>query len=105
VKIDRLHVEMFAYLVDKLRSTPDGDGSLLDHSVLVYGSGISDGNAHTHHDLPIVVVGGGNRQLKGGRHIRYPKDTPLNNLLLNLLDKVGVHADDFGDSTGPLSDV
>jgi hypothetical protein len=104
-KIDRLHVEMFAYLVSKLQSTPDGDGSLLDHCLLVYGSSLSDGNAHTHHDLPVVVVGGGNGQLKGGRHIRYPKDTPLNNLLLNLLDKVGVHADDFGDSTGRLPDV
>jgi hypothetical protein len=105
LKIDELHVETFAYLLDKLRSTPDGDGTLLDHSVLVYGSSISDGNAHTHHDLPIVVAGGANGQLKGGRHVRYPKDTPLNNLLLTLLDKVGVRVESFGDGTGPLSDV
>jgi len=104
-KIDRLHVEMFAYLVDRLQSTPDGDGNLLDHSVLVYGSSISDGNAHTHHDLPIVVVGGANGQIKGGRHIRYPQETPLNNLLLNLLNKAGVHAESFGDATGVLADV
>jgi hypothetical protein len=105
MKIDTLHVEMFAYLVNKLKSTPDGDGCLLDHSILLYGSSICDGNSHTHHDLPIVVVGGGNGQLKGGRHIRYPKETPLNNLLVNLLDKAGVHVDSFGDSTGHLSDV
>jgi hypothetical protein len=105
VKIDTLHVEMFAYLVGRLESTPDGDGTLLDHSVLLYGSSICDGNKHTHHDLPIVVVGGANGQMKGGRHIRYPQDTPLNNLLLNLLGKAGVQADHFGDSTGLLPDV
>ena len=105
MKIDKLHVEMFAYLIDKLQSTPDGDGTLLDHSVLMYGSSISDGNAHTHHDLLIVVVGGANGQLRGGRHIRYPRDTPLNNLLLNMLAKADVHVDHFGDSTGPLSDI
>ena len=105
MKIDKLHVEMFAYLVDKLQSTPDGDGTLLDHSVLMYGSSISDGNAHTHHDLPIVVVGGANGQIKGGRHIRYPRDTPLNNLLINLLGKAGVQVDHFGDSTGPLAEI
>jgi hypothetical protein len=105
LKIDQLHVETFAYLVDRLQATPDGDGSLLDHSALVYGSSISDGNRHTHHDLPIVVVGGANGQLKGGRHIRYPQDTPLNNLLLNLLAKAGVQVDTFGDSTGPLPHI
>ncbi|MBI4475997.1 MAG: DUF1552 domain-containing protein [Acidobacteria bacterium] len=105
LKIDQLHVETFAYLVDRLRTTPDGDGSLLDHSVLLYGSSICDGNRHTHHDLPAVVVGGANGQLKGGRHIAYPRDTPLNNLLLNLLGKAGVEVDQFGDSTGVLSDI
>ena len=105
MKIDKLHVEMFAYFIDKLQSTPDGDGSLLDHSVIMYGSSISDGNAHTHHDLPIVVVGGANGQIKGGRHVRYPKDTPLNNLLLNLMGKAGVQVDHFGDSTGPLPEI
>lgn len=105
LKIDQLHVETFAYLVDRLRTTPDGDGSLLDHSVLLYGSSICDGNRHTHHDLPAVVVGGANGQLKGGRHSAYPRDTPLNNLLLNLLGKAGVEVDQFGDSTGVLSDI
>jgi hypothetical protein len=73
--------------------------------MLLYGSSISDGNKHTHHDLPIVVVGGANGQLKGGRHIRYAQETPLNNLLLNMLGKAGVPADNFGDSTSPLADV
>jgi hypothetical protein len=105
MKIDKLHVETFAYLVNKLATTRDGDGTLLDHSMLLYGSSISDGNKHTHHDLPIVVVGGANGQLKGGRHIRYAQETPLNNLLLNMLGKAGVPADNFGDSTSPLADV
>ncbi|MBI4476626.1 MAG: hypothetical protein HY654_05600, partial [Acidobacteria bacterium] len=69
------------------------------------GSSICDGNRHTHHDLPAVVVGGANGQLKGGRHSAYPRDTPLNNLLLNLLGKAGVEVDQFGDSTGVLSDI
>jgi hypothetical protein len=104
-KIDKLHVETFAYLVNKLATTRDGDGTLLDHSVLLYGSSISDGNKHTHHDLPIVLVGGASGQVKGGRHIRYAQETPLNNLLLNMLGKAGVPADNFGDSTSPLADV
>jgi hypothetical protein len=70
--------------------------------MIVYGSSLSDANAHTHHDLPIVLVGGGAGQIKGGRHIRYPKDTPMNNLLVNLLDKSGVPIENFGDSTGKL---
>src|SRR5450631_1728793 len=82
IKINELHVRTFAYLLEKLQSTPDGDGSLLDHSMILYGSSISDGNAHTHHDLPLVLAGGAAGQIKGGRHIRYPKETPMNNLLL-----------------------
>jgi hypothetical protein len=101
VKINHLHVETFAYLLNKLRTTPDGDGSLLDHSLILYGSSISDGNAHTHHDLPLVLAGGG--QVRGGRHIRYPKETPMNNLLLTMLDRAGVPAPEkLGDSTGEL---
>jgi hypothetical protein len=100
IKINELHVKTFAYLVEKLQSTPDGDGSLLDHSMILYGSSISDGNAHTHHDLPLVLVGGAAGQVKGGRHIRYPKETPMNNLLLAMLDKAGVPAGHLGDSTG-----
>ena len=102
-KIDAHLVATFAYFLQKLKSTPDGDGNLLDHSMIVYGSSLSDANAHTHHDLPICLLGGGAGQIKGGRHIRYPKDTPLNNLHLNLLDRAGVPVDNFGDSTGKLA--
>jgi uncharacterized protein DUF1552 len=100
IKINELHVKTFAYLMGKLQSTPDGDGSLLDHSMILYGSSISDGNAHTHHDLPLVLAGGAAGQVKCGRHIRYPKETPMNNLLLAMLDKAGVPAEHLGDSTG-----
>lgn len=101
-KIDIYHSQMVAYFLDKLQSTPDGDGSLLDHSMIVYGSGISDGNSHSTKDLPVVLVGGGAGQLKGGRHIRYPKDTPMTNLHLTLLDKLGIPLENLGDSTGKL---
>ncbi len=105
MKIDELHVKTFAYLVDKMSKTPDGDGSLLDHSLLLYGSSISDGNIHTHHDLPLVLVGGAAGQVKGGRHIRYAPETPMNNLLLTMLDKSGVPAETLGDSTGKLDQL
>ena len=101
-KINILHSQMFAYLLEKLQSTPDGDGSLLDHSMIVYGSGISNGNGHDFRNLPILLAGGGAGQIKGGRHIRYPKDTPLTNLYLTLLDKLGLPMENFGDSTGEL---
>jgi hypothetical protein len=103
IKINELHVKMFAYLLEKLQSTPEGDGTLLDHSMVVYGSSISDGNLHTHHDLPIVVAGAGRGKLNGGRHLRYPYETPMNNLLLTLLEKAGVRTEHLGDSTGELS--
>ena len=102
MKIDQLHVEMLAYLLDRLKNTPDGDGSLLDHSMILFGSSISDGNAHTHHDLPLVLAGGGSGKVKGGRHIRYAPETPMNNLLLSMLDKAGVPTESLGDSTGTL---
>ncbi len=101
-KINEVHVKLFAYLLERLKAAPDGDGNLLDHSIILYGSSISDGNLHTHHDLPIVVAGGGAGQVKGNRHLVYPKDTPLNNLLLGMLEKAGVPAEKFGDSTGKL---
>jgi len=104
-KIDNFLIKNFAYLLDRLKATPDGEGNLLDHSIIVYGSGTADGNRHTHHDLPLVVAGGGAGQLKTGRHLRFPKETPLNNLYLNILDKAGVPVDNLGDSTGRLSDV
>jgi len=102
-QINTYHVKMLAYYLEKLRSTQDGDGSLLDHSLVLYGSSICDGNAHTHHDLPLVLVGGAAGQLKGGRHLRYPKETPMNNLLLTMLDKAKVPVPEkLGDSTGEL---
>ena len=101
-KIDILHSQMFAYFLEKMRSTPDGDGSLLDHSMIVYGSSLSDGNFHLHYDLPILLAGGGSGQLKGGRHIRYPEDTPMTNLFLTLLDKLDIPLENLGDSNGRL---
>jgi hypothetical protein len=105
IKIDELHVQSFAYLINKLNATPDGDGTLLDHSMILYGSSIGDGNVHTHHDLPLVLVGGAAGKLKGGRHIRYADETPMNNLLLSMLDKAGIPADTLGDSTGKLDQL
>jgi hypothetical protein len=79
---------------------PDGDGSLLDHSLLVYGSALSDGNMHLYKDLPVVVVAGGAVGVAGDRHVRYPENTPIANLYVALLDKLGIHLERFGDSTG-----
>jgi len=104
VKINHYHVTQFAYLLDKLRSTPDGDGSLLDHTIMMYGTGMGDCNAHDPRSIPLVLAGGRSAQLKGGRHIRYQKETPLANLHLTLLDKLGIHLDRMGDSTGRLDD-
>ena len=109
-KINTYHVDLLSSFLQKLNATPDGDGSLLDHSMILYGGGISDGDQHSHIDLPLVLAGGGAGQLDGGRHIRYPTDTPMTNLLLAMLDKVGVRTELLGDSTGvatlePLSDV
>lgn len=101
-KINRFHMEQFAYFIDKLSKTPDGDGTLLDHSMVSYGSGISDGNRHLHHDLPVLLVGRANGAWKTGRHIEYAKDTPMTNLFLTMLDRVGVKPESIGDSNGHL---
>lgn len=101
-QIDLYHSKMFSYFLEKLRSTPDGDGSLLDHLLIVYGSSMSDGNDHLLQNLPILLVGGGRGQLRGGRHFRYPETTPISNLFLTLLDKLGIAVEKFGDSTGKL---
>jgi hypothetical protein len=101
-QINRYHMEQFAYFIQKLASTPDGDGSLLDHSMIVYGSGISDGNRHLHHDLPVLILGKANGSWKTGRHIQYPKETPMTNLYLSVLDRMGVRAETIGDSNGML---
>ncbi|HYL34500.1 MAG TPA: DUF1552 domain-containing protein [Bryobacteraceae bacterium] len=104
-KIDAHHMALFAGLVEKMRATPDGDGTLLDHSILVYGGGMGDGDKHTPIDLPVTIVGRGCGTLKGGRHIRYEMNTPFMNAGLTLLDKLGVQADKIGDSTGKLVDL
>ena len=101
--LNTYHVALFQYFLDKLQSTPDGDGTLLDHSVVLYGSGMSDGNQHNHTDLPIILAGGASGRLKGGRHIRNPKKTPMANLLLSILDMMQVPAEKFGDSTGRVA--
>ena len=98
-KINRYHVSMVPYLLEKLKNTPDGDGNLLDHSMVLYGSAMSDGNQHNHAPLPVVLAGAASGRLKGGRHIRNPKDTTMSNLLLAMLHKLNIEADHFGDST------
>jgi hypothetical protein len=101
--INRFHAAQLAYFLERLRSTPEGDGTLLDHCMVVYGSGISDGNAHRHDELPILLAGKAGGALETGRHIRLPKETPLTNLYLSMLDRLGAPLDSFGDSTGRLS--
>ena len=101
-KVDGYLTTMFAYYVDRLASTSDGDGSLLDSVMILFGSGMSDGNRHDHHDLPTLLVGGGGGAMRGGRHIRVAPDTPNTNLFLTMLDKLGVPAETMGDSTGRL---
>jgi hypothetical protein len=100
--INKYHVQMLAYFIEKLSKTPDGDGNLLDHSMILYGSSMSNGNQHDHDPLPIVLLGGASGQLQGNRHIVTPAHTPMSNLLLSMLDKLGVRRDTFGDSTGRL---
>ena len=99
-RINAFHMKMFARFLEKLGSIQDGDGSLLDNSILLYGAGMSNSNAHRPRDLPIVLAGGGAGSIKGNRHLRLPADTPLANLHLTLLDKMGVPAEKLGDSTG-----
>ena len=99
------HVNLFANYLAKLKATQDGDGTLLDHSILLYGSGISNSDRHTHVELHPVVVGGGGGTHKGGRHITYPSGTPLSNLHLTLMNKMGVRLDTLGDSTGVLKEL
>ncbi|MBI3894432.1 MAG: DUF1552 domain-containing protein [Acidobacteria bacterium] len=101
-QINLFHAKIFAYYLEKLKSTPDGDGSLFDHSMILYGSGISDGNQHLHQNLPALLAGGASGRLKGGRHLRYSNDTPMSNLFLTMLDKLDIPVENFGDSTGKL---
>jgi len=104
-RIQRHHLALFAEYLEKLRKTPDGDGSLLDHVILLYGAGICNSDRHTHGPLPVLLLGGGAWGLKGGRHLIYPEHTPLTNLQLTLLNKLGVPADKLGDSTGQFQEL
>ena len=104
-KINAFHVSLYAEYLEKLKNTPEGNGSLLDNSLILYGSGIGNPNVHDHTNLPIIVAGGSSGGMKGNRHIRYDEPTPLANLHLTLLDKVGVKIDSFGDSTGMIDEL
>ncbi len=101
-RINRYHVEQFAYFLGKLKSIQEGEGTLLDNVMIVYGSGLSDGNRHLHHDLPVLVSGRAAGSVRTGRHLRYPKETPMTNLYLAMLDRMNVHAELLGDSKGEL---
>ena len=101
-KINTFHVEQLSYMLQKMKSIPEGDGSLLDHCMIVYGSGISDGNRHNNENLPIVLAGRGGGWIRPGRHIQYSGDTPLNNLFVTMLNQAGATTDSFNDSTGTL---
>ena len=103
--IDQYHVEMFSYLLGKLRDSADDTGSILENSVVLYGSSLSDSNAHLHNNLPTVIVGGASGKLKGGRHLRVPDGTPMTNMLLSIADGLDVPMEKFGDSSGHLSDI
>lgn len=104
-RINRYHVELFSEFVAKLDKSPDGDGSLLDHSMILYGGGLSDPNVHQHDELPAMLVGGACGTVKGGRHIQVAHRTPINNLYVSMLDRIGVPIEKIGDSTGPLTDL
>src|SRR6185503_8458384 len=104
-KINQFHVSLFAEFLGKLKAAKEGDGTLLDHSLFLYGSGMGNPNVHDHTNLPIVVAGGAAGGMKGGRHIKFDKTTPLANLHLTLLDKVGVRLDKFADSSGKVEQL
>jgi hypothetical protein len=104
-KINAFHMQLFANFLGRLRDTQDGDGTLLDHSMVVYGSAIADGNKHTHHDLPLLVVGKGGGSLRPGRHVSYTSRTPMTNLFLALAERMEVRPATLGDSTGLLEQL
>ena len=104
-KINAFHVSLFAYFLEKLKATPEGTGTLLDHALVLYGSGMGDPNIHNHVNLPILVAGGGAGRVKGGRHLKYAEPTPLANLHLTLLERVGVRMDAFADSKGKIDEL
>ncbi|HEX5108437.1 MAG TPA: DUF1552 domain-containing protein [Vicinamibacterales bacterium] len=104
-KINTFHVSLVSHFLDRLKATPDGDGTLLDHSLVLYGSAMSNSNIHNHAPLPVLIAGGAAGRLKGGRHLKYPEGTPMSNLLLTILNKAGIEQERVGDSTGLLTEV
>ena len=104
-KIDRFHMQQVGYFIKKLKAIKEGDGTLLDHCMIMAGGGIGDGNRHNHNNLPVILAGGGNGTLTTGRHVQYDRDTPLCNLYVSMLDRMGAKVDRFGDSTGPLGQL
>jgi len=104
-KINRFHITQLAYFLEKLKSIKEGDGTLLDNCMIVYGSGIGDGNRHNHDNLPVLLAGKGGGTIQTGRHVRYDRETPMNNLFLSMLDRIGAPVDRLGDSTGRLPDI
>ncbi len=104
-RINRYHMELFAGFVGKLARTPDGDGTLLDHTMILYGGGLADGNRHQHDELPVMMVGGACGAVRGGRHVKVKDGTPLNNLYVSMLGAMGVHIDQLGDSTGTVKEL
>jgi hypothetical protein len=104
-KINAHHVQLFSYVMERMKATPDGDGNLLDHTLLLYGGAMSNSNIHNHGPLPVLIAGGAAGRLKGGRHIKYPEHTPMANLLMTILDKAGIPQERVGDSTGFLTEV
>ena len=101
-EINRFHMQQYAYILDRLRSIKEGDGTLLDNCMLVYGAGLADGDRHEHQNLPLVMAGRGGGTISTGRHVRYSSETPMCNLLVSMLDRVGAPVSQFGDSTGGL---
>ena len=101
-KLNTYHIETLGYFLTKLQETTDSDGSLLDNTVVLWGSGMSDGNVHNNYNVPVVLVGGRNLQVKGNRHVKSAKGTPLANLMLGVMDRYGVERDKFGDSTSEI---
>ena len=104
-RINRYHMDLFAEFIGKMAKTPDGDGSLLDHSMIVYGAGLEDGNRHEHANLPLMMVGGACGTIKTGRHLALQARTPINNLYVSMLDRMGVPGETLGDSTGPVKEL
>ena len=102
LRINCYHMKQFTYLLDKLKGVQESDGTLLDHCMIAYGAGLSDGNRHEHHNLPLILAGRGSGTLKPGRIVRYPDETPITNLYVAMLDRLGAHPESLGDSTGPL---